>query len=74
MQTFIEKNSYLFKEFCDTRKPENVIFGLGIDLTNSFFKQNKYFDPFKEIIIKNVSKMSSLKKFSKLFSDKGFTI
>lgn len=68
------KNSYLFKEFCDTRKPENVIFGLGIDLTNSFFKQNKYFDPFKEIIIKNVSKMSSLKKFSKLFSDKGFTI
>tara|TARA_B100001063_G_C16770590_1_gene561361 strand:+ start:208 stop:1341 length:1134 start_codon:yes stop_codon:yes gene_type:complete len=68
------KNSYLFKEFCDTRKPENVIFGLGIDLTNSFFKQNKYLDPFKEIIIKNVSKMSSLKKFSKLFSDKGFTI
>ena len=68
------KNSYILKEFCDSRKPENIMFGLGVDLTNSFFKQNKYLDPFKEIILKNVSKINNFKKFSKLFSDKGFEI
>ncbi len=68
------KNSYLFKEFCDTRKPENVIFGLGIDLTNSFFKQNKYLDPFKEIIVKNIKNNETLKKFSKIISNRGLSL
>ena len=27
---------------------------LGVDATHSFFKQNKYLDPFKEIIVKNI--------------------
>ena len=32
------KNSFLLKNFYQTRKPENIILGLGINLTNIFLK------------------------------------
>ena len=65
------KNSLVLKQFFEARKPENTIFGLGIDLTNTFFKENKFLDPIKEKIIKNISKFESVKKISKIISDKG---
>ena len=68
------KNSHALKDFYSQRKPENIIFGLGIDVTHNFFKQNKYLDPFKEIILKNIGKNNMIKKFSKIISNQGLPI
>jgi 2-octaprenyl-6-methoxyphenol hydroxylase len=68
------KNSYALKDFYSQRKPENIIFGLGIDATHNFFKQNKYLDPFKETILKNVCRNNIIKRFTKILSNKGFSI
>jgi 2-octaprenyl-6-methoxyphenol hydroxylase len=68
------KNSFLFKDFYQSRKPENIILGLGINLTNTFFKDNKYFFPIKKIILNNVKKFNFIKKMSQKISDKGIVI
>ena len=65
------KNSFLLKDFYQARKPENIILGLGIDLTNIFFKNNKYFHPIKKIFLSNISKFKFIKKISQIISDKG---
>jgi 2-octaprenyl-6-methoxyphenol hydroxylase len=65
------KNSFLLKDFYQSRKPENTILGLGIDLTNIFFKDNKYLHPMKRIILNNISKFKFIKKISQMVSDKG---
>ena len=65
------KSSPALEDFSDHRKSENIITGLGIDLTLNFFKQNKLLEPFKEIILKNVSKNNKLKKISKFISNQG---
>ena len=43
-------------DFANNRKSENIITGLGIDLTHNFFKQNKLLEPLKEVILKNIYK------------------
>ena len=68
------KNSSALEDFSNNRKSENIITGLGIDLTHNFFKQNKLLDPFKELILKNVSKNNMLKKISKFISNQGLSI
>jgi len=68
------KNSYALDEFYNSRKPENTIMSLGVDATHSFFKQNKYLDPFKEIIVKNIKNNETLKKFSKIISNRGLSL
>ncbi len=65
------KDSFLLKDFYNTRKPENNLFGLGINLTNIFFKDNKFFFNFKKKILKNVSNFNSIKKISQLVADRG---
>ena len=67
------KNSFLLKDFYQSRKPENTILGLGIDLTNTFFKDNKYLHPMKRTILNNISKFKFIKKISQMVSDKGLT-
>ncbi len=67
------KNSYALNDFYNSRKPENTIMSLGVDATHSFFKQNKYLDPFKEIIVKNIKNNETLKKFSKIISNRGLS-
>ena len=67
------KDSFLLKNFYDARKPENNMFGLGINLTNIFFKNNKYFSIFKKTIIKNVSNFNFIKKTSQSIADKGIS-
>ena len=47
---------------------------LGVDATHSFFKQNKYLDPLKEIIVKNIKNNETLKKFSKIISNRGLSL
>ena len=44
------ENSLILKNFYNSRKPENNLFGLGINLTNIFFKDNKYFYNIKKNI------------------------
>ena len=68
------KSTPALEEFTNNRKPENIITGLGIDLTHNFFKQNKSLDPFKETILKNISKNNTLKKISKFISNQGLSI
>ena len=68
------KNSYALNDFYDQRKPENNIMALGIDITHNFFKKNKYLDPLKEIILKNIKKNNTLKKISKIISNQGLSI
>ena len=52
----------LLEDFTNNRKSENIITGIGIDITHNFFKQNKLLDPFKETILKNISKNNTLKE------------
>ncbi len=68
------KNSYALKDFYNSRKPENMIMSLGIDATHIFFKRNKYLDPLKEIIVKNIKNNETLKKFSKIISNRGLSL
>ena len=68
------KNTPALEDFTNSRKSENIITGIGIDLTHNFFKQNKLLDPFKETILKNISKNDTIKKISKLISNQGFSI
>ena len=68
------KSCSALEDFTSNRKAENIITGIGIDLTHNFFKQNKLLDPFKETILKNVSKNNTFKKISKLISNRGFSI
>ena len=65
------KDSFILKDFYNSRKPENNLFGLGINLTNIFFKNNKYFFPIKKKILNNINKYSFIKKLSQSISDKG---
>jgi len=68
------KSSSALADFTNSRKSENIITGIGIDLTHNFFKQNKFLDPFKETILKNISKNNTLKKISKFISNQGLSI
>ena len=66
------KNSFILKEFYDSRNPENTIIGLGNDLIHNFFKKNKLTDPIKLQLIKNINKYKIIKKVSQMISDRGF--
>jgi 2-octaprenyl-6-methoxyphenol hydroxylase len=68
------KNTTALEDFTNNRKSENIITGIGIDLTHNFFKKNKLLDPFKETILKNISKNDTLKKISKFISNQGLSI
>jgi 2-octaprenyl-6-methoxyphenol hydroxylase len=68
------KSTSALEDFTNNRKSENIITGIGIDLTHNFFKQNKLLDPFKETILKNISKNDTIKKISKFISNQGFSI
>ena len=65
------KSSDALNDFYKSRKPENIIMGLGIDATHNFFKHNKFLDPIKKTILKQVTKSEFLTSLSKRISDKG---
>ena len=67
-------NSFLLKDFYNARKPDNILIGLGVNLTNIFFKDNKYFSPIRKVILKNINNFKFIKKISQKISDKGITI
>jgi len=68
------KNSFALEDFSNQRKPENIITGLGVDITHSFFKENKLLEPIKELILKKVSQNNTLKKISKFIANQGLSI
>ena len=68
------KSSAALEDFSNNRKSENIITGLGIDITHNFFKQNKLLEPIKKIILKNVLKNNMIKKISKFISNQGLSI
>ena len=65
------KDSGIFKNFTESRKPENLLLGLGIDSTRKFFKSNRYFDPLKENILDTFSKSELLKNLAKRIANLG---
>ena len=68
------KDSFILKDFYNARKPENNLFGFGINLTNIFFKDSKYFPFLKKGILSNINKFSFIKKISQSVSDRGFLL
>ena len=67
------KNSFLLKNFRNTRKPENNLFGLGINLTNFFFRDSKYLSVIKKKLFQNINNFSFVKKISQSVADKGIS-
>ena len=67
------KNSFALEDFTNQRKSENIITGLGIDMTHNFFKKNKFLEPIKELILKNISQNDAFKKISKFISNQGLS-
>jgi len=65
------KDSLILKKFIHSRKPENLLFGLGINFTNKFFRYNQTTSLFKEIILKDIDRFKFLKKLSLKISDQG---
>ena len=67
------KNSFLLNDFYKSRKPENNLFGIGIDLTNFFFKDNKVFFPLKKKILSIIGSSDFVKKMTHSVADKGIS-
>ena len=65
------KDSNIPKDLSDSRKPENLLMGLGIDTKREFFKSNKYLDPIKENMLNNFSKSKLLKEITKRIANLG---
>ncbi len=65
------KNSLIIPNFLKNRKPENLIFGLGINFINNFFKYNKITDPAKRLILKSINEFKFFKRINLRISDTG---
>ena len=65
------KDSLFIDEYLKQRKPESLLFGLGINFINNFFKFNKITEPFKKVILKDINKFNILKDISLRVSNKG---
>ena len=65
------KDSLIFEQVYKARKPENFIYGLGIDFTQQFFRNNKFTEPFKKSFLKDLNKFAFLKKIGLRIADKG---
>ena len=65
------KNSSVLQKFYEQRKPENILLGMGIDFTHTFFKKNKYINPLKNLLLKNIGNNEKIKSFSRFVADKG---
>ena len=65
------KDSLFIDEYLQQRKPENFLFGLGINFLNNFFKFNKITEPIKKVILQDINKLDFLKSLSLRVSNKG---
>ena len=65
------RDSLVLNELYFNRKPENLLYGLGINLTQNFFKYNKYTHKIKNNLLKDINKFTFLKKIGLKIADKG---
>ena len=65
------KDSLLLKHFLNSRKPENLLFGLGLSFIHQFFKNNKMSNPIRRLILKDINKFRTLKDISLNFANRG---
>ena len=65
------KDSKIFINFVNLRKPENLLFGIGISAINRFFMYNQYTQPFKDLILKDINKFKFLKDVGLNLSNHG---
>ncbi len=65
------KNSLILNEVLLNRKPENFLLGLGISVTQKFFRYNKYMAPIKNTLLKDIGKLPLIKKIGLKIADKG---
>ena len=65
------KDSIVFYKFMLSRKPENLLFGIGIDFIHKFFKNNTIASPIKKIILKDINKFNFLKNLNLKIADSG---
>jgi len=65
------KNSNVLNQFYNSRKAENTIFSLGINMTNKFFRRNKFVEPLKKVLLKKIHKSENVIKVTKYISNKG---
>ena len=67
------KDSLIFSDLYLNRKPENLLYGVGIDLTQKFFRYNKLTAPIKNGLLEDIDRFTFLKKIGLKISDKGIT-
>jgi 2-octaprenyl-6-methoxyphenol hydroxylase len=65
------KNSFILKDFYNSRKPENNLFGIGINLTNIFFKEKNYFSVFRKTLLYNINNFKFIKKITQSVANRG---
>jgi len=65
------RDSSILTKFINYRKPENLLFGIGINMINNFFKHDKVTYPVKKIILKDINKFKFLKDLNIKISDTG---
>ena len=65
------RDSSILTKFVNYRKPENLLFGIGINMINNFFKHDKVTYPVKKIILKDINKFKFLKDLNIKISDTG---
>ena len=65
------KDSHILNNFVSMRKPENFLFGIGIDFINRFFNDDKVAGPLKNVILKDINRFKFLKNLSLNLSNKG---
>jgi len=65
------KDSLIFSDLYLNRKPENLLYGVGIDLTQKFFRYNKLTVPIKNGLLEDIDNFKFLKKIGLKISDKG---
>ena len=65
------KDSIVFYKFMLSRKPEALLFGIGINFIHKFFKNNTIAAPIKKIILKDLNKFNFLKNLNLKIADSG---
>ena len=65
------KDSLLLNKFMLSRKPENLLFGLGVSFVHKFLQNNKVTNPIKKMVLKEINKLNFLKNISLNFANKG---
>ena len=68
------KDSTILSDLSKSRKPEDLLYGIGINLTQKFFRYNNFTEPAKRAILKELDKLKFIKKIGLNIVDKGLQL